>query len=84
MRSGISVTFLKSGEHDSSIHFQTKQCKTSISILNTEIGNKFRFTLSRKKKKKRSSIIGAPRTEGEAAGLQLYTPNAKFKTTQIL
>jgi len=38
----------------------------------------------KKKKKKKSSIIGAPRTEGEAAGLQLYTPNAKFKTTQIL
>jgi hypothetical protein len=53
VQSGISVTFLKSGEHDSSIHFQThiKQCKTSISILNTEMGNKFRFTLSRIKKK---------------------------------
>jgi len=78
VQSGISVTFLKSGEHDSSIHFKThiKQCKTSISILNTEIGNKFRFTLSRIKK---SSIIGAPRTEGEAAGLQLSAPNAKLK-----
>jgi hypothetical protein len=27
--------------------------------------------------KEKSSIIGAPRTEGEAAGLQLSAPNAK-------
>jgi hypothetical protein len=83
VQSGISVTFLKSGEHDSSIHFQThiKQCKTSISILNTEIRNKFRYTPGRIKK---SSIIGAPRTKGEAARLQFSASNAKFKKTQIL
>jgi len=48
-----------------------KQSKTSISTV-----NKFRLSFSRIKKR---SIIGAPRTEGEAAGLQLSAPNAKFK-----
>jgi hypothetical protein len=80
VQSGISVTFLKSGEHDSSNHFQThiKQCKTSISILNTEIGNKFRFVLGRMGGGG-SSIIGAARTEGEATELQLSAPKTKFK-----
>jgi hypothetical protein len=35
MESGISVTFFKSGEHDS--------INASISRLNNEIGNKFRL-----------------------------------------
>jgi hypothetical protein len=52
VQSEISVIFLKSGEHDSSVHFQThiKQYKTSNSILNTETGKKIRFTLGRIKK----------------------------------
>lgn len=83
MQSEISIIILNCAEHGSSIHFQShiKQRKTSLSILNTEIGNKFRFTLSRIKKR---STIFASRTEGEAAGLQLSAPNANLRNEDFV